>query len=260
MSLSHLLQQKLALNGDDIPVTNKRSNLSEESRETSEERTCNGADRAVSEESSVTQNGDCVAEEKRELEEADNKENDLKNESLHLGKVKDEVIENGKVKDNEESSVDLERKIKVEVKEEVDVKEEDCDFFENGDKEKLIKKEHAILGLQSSIDDAHIKKEAVDVEETKSSEDKTKDRSPSPPKELPPLYDSTPYLPDMDMFELVVTSVEQLRTLIQKFGDLPEGAGSGSNSNSGSSTGNGTAGEEEKSSSKKTKVSILLNY
>lgn len=253
------MQQKLALNGDDIPVTNKRHNLGEESRETSEERTYSGADRAVSEESSVTQNGDCVPEEKRELEKANAKEDDLKDESLRLGKSK-EVTENGKVQENDEkSSGNLESKMKKEIKEEMVIKEENCDDLESVNKQKHIKEENAILGLASPWDGINIKKEE-DVEETKSIEDMTKEKSPSPPKELPPIYDGSSCLPDIDMFELVVTSVEQLRSLIQKFGDLPEGAGSGSNSNSTSSTGNGTAAEEEKSSSKRTKVSFLVKH
>lgn len=262
--LSLFLQQKLALNGDDIPVTNKRPVLGEESRETSEERTYNGADRAVSEESSVTQNGDCVPEEKREREKPVVKENDLKNESLHQDKVKikEEITENGEVKDNEKTCIDLESKVKVEVKDELDIKEENCNLFEDENGQTRQPKENSILGLQCPWEAATFKKEEEgvqvkkeeDAEEPKSSEDKTKDKSPSPPKELPPLYDSSPYLPDIDMFELVVTSVEQLRALIQKFGDLPDGAGSGSNS----STGNGTAGEEEKSSTKKAKVSVWV--
>lgn len=207
----------------------------------------------------MTQNGDCVPEEKRELEKANAKEDDLKDESLHLGKSK-EVTENGKVQENDEkSSVNLESKIKKEVKEEMDIKEENCDDLESENKQKLIKDENAILGLASPWDEINIKKEEY-VEETKGSVDKTKEKSPSPPKELPPIYDGSSYLPDIDMFELVVTSVEQLRSLIQKFGDLPEGVGSGSNSNSTSSTGNGTAAEEEKSSSKKTKVSFLVKH
>lgn len=256
--LSLFLQQKQSLNGDDIPVANKRLNLGEESRETSEERTYNGADRAVSEESSVTQNGDCVPQEKRDLEKAEMKESDLKDESLPHGKIKEEVIENGKLKDlDEKPGVDSENKVKVEIKEEFDVKEENCNNFENRNGEKSIKDEKTIMGSDSRLDDDHIKKE-VGVEEPKSGKDKTKDKSPSPPKDLPPIYDSSPYLPDINMFELVVTSVEQLRALIQKFGDLPEGTGSGSNSSSNSSTGNGTAGEEEKGSPKKTKVCVLV--
>lgn len=254
MRLSLLLQQKLALNGDDIPVNNKRPVLGEESRETSEERTYNGADRTVSEEGSVTQNGDCVPEEKRELETANVTVKDLKDESLHQDKVKvkEEVTENGQVKD-EKSNFNLETKLKAEIKDEPDIKEENYNLFESENGLKLTKKEKTILGLQSTWDEDHIKREN-DAEEPKTSEDKTKEKSPSPPKELTPIYDGSSYLPDTEMFELVVTSVEQLRTLIQKFGDLPEGAASGSN------TGNGTGGEEEKSSTKKTKVSILAKH
>lgn len=230
--------------------------MGEESRETSEERTYNGAERAVSEESSVTPNGDCVPEEKRDLENVKVKESDLKVESLPHGKIKEEVIENGKLKDHDEKLVDPGTKVKVEIKEEVDIKEENCDYFENEKGQIRIKDETSILGLESHIDEDHIKKE-MDME-TKGGKDKTKDKSPSPPKELLPIYDSSPYLPDTNMFELVVTSVEQLRALIQKFGDLPEGAGSGSNSSS--STGSGPAGDEEKNSPKKAKVSALIKH
>lgn len=234
-------------------MTNKRLTLGEESRETSEERTYNGADRAVSEEGSVTQNGDCDPELKRKLENTSVKENDLKSESLVNGKIKGEVIKNGNLKgDDVKASDELQSKLKVEIKKEVEVKEEKWDSFED-ESNSIVKEENAILGLETNWDEC-IKKEE-DVEDTKCSEDKTKDKSPSPPKELPPIYDSSPYLPNIDMFELVVTSVEQLRTLIQKFGDLPEGLGTGTNTST--STEMGTAGEEEKSSPKKSKVGIV---
>lgn len=234
-------------------MTNKRLvTLGEESRETSEERTYNGADRAVSEEGSVTQNGECVPELKRKLEKTTVKENDLKSESLMNGKIKDEVIKNGNIKvDDVKASDELESKLKVEIKKEIEVKEEKWDSSEESNY--VVKEENAILGLETLWDEG-VKKEE-DVEDTMCSKDKTKEKSPSPPKELPPIYDSSPYLPNMEMFELVVTSVEQLRALVQKFGDLPEGMGTSTNTTTSTET--GTAGDEEKSSSKKSKVGIL---
>ncbi|KAK7066542.1 hypothetical protein SK128_019295, partial [Halocaridina rubra] len=53
-------------------------------------------------------------------------------------------------------------------------------------------------------------------------EDACKSSTPSLPAEPKAIHDPTPYLPRIEDFELVVTSVEQLRLLIQKFGDLPE--------------------------------------
>lgn len=247
------LQQKLALNGDDIPVTNKRLTVGEESRETSEERTYNGADRAVSEEGSVTQNGDCAPELKRQLEKTSVKESDLKSESLVNGTDKDEGVENGNVKDDIVKTKDeLETKVKVEIKREEEIKEE---LWDLDDERNNIKEENAILGLEAQWDDHAVKKEEGTAN-TKFSESKTKERSPSPPKELPPIYDPSPYLPSLDMFELVVTSVEQLRVLIQKFGDLPEGMGTSTSTNTNAET--DAAGEEEKSNPKKTKVSISV--
>lgn len=240
-------KQKLALNGDDIPVTNKRLTVGEESRETSEERTYNGADRAVSEEGSVTQNGDCAPELKRQLEKTSVKENDLKSESLVNGTDKDEGVENGNLKDDIAKTKDeLETKVKVEIKREEEIKEE---LWDLDDERNNIKEENAILGLETQWDDAVKKEEGT--EGTKFSESKTKERSPSPPKELTPIYDSSPYLPSLEMFELVVTSVEQLRVLIQKFGDLPEGMGTSTSTNTNAET--DAAGEEEKSNPKKTK-------
>ena len=247
MKLLFHLQQKLALNGDDIPVTNKRLTLGEESRETSEERTYNGADRAVSEEGSVTQNGDCVPKLKRQLENTDVKENDLKSESLMNGTINDKVNENVEMKgDGAKTSDDLSSKVKEEIKA-VEIKEEKCNAYD--DINSPMKEENSILGLENQWDD-FVKKE--EMEDTKSSENKTKDKSPSPVKELPPIYDSSPYQPDIDMFELVVTSVEQLRVLIQNFGELPEGMGTSTTTNTETDT-----ADEEKSTPKKTKVCIL---
>ncbi|XP_047501630.1 histone-lysine N-methyltransferase trr-like [Penaeus chinensis] len=47
-------------------------------------------------------------------------------------------------------------------------------------------------------------------------------------KDLPQVYNPGKYLPRLEDFELVVASVEQLRALIKKFGDLPENAGGSS--------------------------------
>lgn len=251
----------MALNGDDIPPRNKRLELGNDSRETSEERTYNGADRFSDnrDSSSVVQNGECGPKDKEDLDKnSDKKVSDLKNESLLNGKIKteaetgDRVMENGK-DECDKSGV----AIKTEVKEE-SIKEEAKEHGETVKSEQVKTESNPSLSQESPScngftdnQDAGNKQETNSGEncESKSSESKTKEKSLSPPKELPPTYDPTPHLPRIDDFELVVTSVEQLRELIKKFGDLPDGAG-------GSKEGNG--GEEEGNSGKKSKVSVYL--
>lgn len=269
--ISFLLQQKLAASVDNIPVVNKSSSLDNISRETSEERTDNGADRLSSErDNSVVQNGEYESKDGQEVKyDIDKKATDLKkSESLMNGQIKEETSEHKEeigvdksggiaikteAKDEEkdikyryetlensqgsESDKSCTRPIHSDIKTEIDIKEErltaDDESFMQDRNEPKIKMED---GGKSSSCNGHL---AENVEKVEQSE-KSKVSSPTPPQDLPPIYDPSAFLPRLEDFELVVTSVEQLRELIKKFGDLPEP--------------NGGGGEEGKEDQKKSKV------
>ncbi|KAG7177152.1 hypothetical protein Hamer_G000396, partial [Homarus americanus] len=239
-------KQRLALSADDIPVSNKRSKLDEIGRENLEEQTDNGADRLSSErDTCIVENGECEPEEKKELKaDSDRKVSDLISESLMNGRLKDETLGNSDDKDGVKvCGVPIVSNIKNETEEKT-VKEALEAGEENVKTEKLDNSEDDSVKTSEnqeslSCNGSGVKKEELEIkeEESEHSEDESNHKSPSPPKELPPIHDSSPYLPRVENFELVVTSVEQLRALIQKFGDLPEGSG----------------GDEENGSPKKSK-------
>lgn len=229
------------------------------SRETSEERTDNGADRLSSErDNGVVQNGECESKEGQEAKcDSDKKVTDLKkSESLMNGQIKDETSKHGEDKegviktevkvekeDKEKKSSEhskgsdsekpcTQRNVKKEIKTETWTDEEesyDQDKFEPKIKREGRSKSHSCNG--------HVEETSEKLEESENS----KASSPTPPKDLPPLYDPSAFIPRLEDFELVVTSVEQLRELIKKFGDLPEANG----------------GEEGKEGQKKSKVWTL---
>lgn len=245
----HVFQQRLAVIADDIPTTNKRSKLDNVTRETSEERTDYDADRHSSDrDNCLVPNGDCEPGEKWELgKDSERKVNDLISESLMNGKIKDENLES---RDDADSSVLIKSEVKDKVKEEeMTVKEEKIDEeeFYVKTKQKHNRPEDISGKLSENVEphscNGYVKEEEIKKEDSFHSENETKASSPLPPKELLPIYDPYPYLPRLEDFELVVTSVEQLRALIQKFGDLPEGPG----------------GDEEKGNPKKPKVSFIFS-
>ncbi|KAK3855736.1 hypothetical protein Pcinc_037881 [Petrolisthes cinctipes] len=261
-------KQRLALNGDDIPAKNKRLELGDNSRETSEERTYNGADRLSD---SVVQNGECGPKNKEDLiikDSSDDKVCDLKNESLMNGKIKAEtdlekrVMENGNNKDESDTTgVEIKTEIKEEVIEEMDINHKELSDGKQL-KQEQVKKESNPKNLSQDSPSCNGFTDQEKNSESKSSESsKTKEKSPTPPKVLPPIYDPSPYLPCLKEFELVVTSVEQLRELIKKFGDLPEGAGGGGDKNGGGEEEEGNSGKKSKEDNKKRPSSeVKLHY
>lgn len=168
--------------------------------------------------STILQNGECDPEENSDRE---NKTKDLTRESLLNGKIKEEALED--IEGRQDKKVPPGLNVKVEVK--TEVKEEELNIKEEkeSDDEIAVKDERFSDG-EGGSEKWECNGTVMAEGESTANEEESKTRT----KELPPVYDPAKYLPRQEDFELVVASVEQLRTLIKKFGDLPENAGGSS--------------------------------
>ncbi|XP_068200989.1 uncharacterized bromodomain-containing protein 10-like isoform X2 [Palaemon carinicauda] len=240
----HTKEKKLANEAE-----SKRLKQAESTTNSLEEKTddskCNGA-------KGVAQNGECDFSDKSESI-VDSELKNLKSESLINGVIKQERVD-GHIEDKAvkcenvktEQCDSADEKLKVK-EEQIDIKEENVDLTEvkKEDSDKQCNGELVSTKIKSEDDqrteNGELKndvnnslscngsaiKEETEGEENSSSKPST----PVPPTEPKPIHDPSPYLPRIEDFELVVTSVEQLRALVKRFGDLPEGSASSNNEN-----------------------------
>lgn len=243
----HTKEKKLASEAENnkrLKQTESTTNALEEKEDDSR---CNG-------DKGVSQNGECDFSDKSESN-TDSKLKDLKSESLINGVIKQEPVDSGGEAKSGNSGVVKKEMTEgtvgvVKVKEEkIDIKEEEFDYNEvkgendekhcNGgivstkikseDNQRTENGELTKSDVNNSLscNGSAIKKEVEGDEDS----DNSKTSSPVPPPEPKPIHDPSPYLPQIEDFELVVTSVEQLRALIKRFGDLPEGSSNAHNDN-----------------------------